>query len=99
MIITRIHRSFNFAGVLAESVGALIGATGALMGSAGAPKGEVAVRLKDASFAEGSPMSNPDVSPAIIDKASSSDLQYIPLADVHGTLTSLFGWKDVQSTE
>ena len=44
-------------------------------------------------------MSNPDVSPAIIDKAASSDLQYIPLVDVHGTLTSLFGLKDVQSTE
>ena len=45
------------SGVLAESVGALIGATGALIGSEGAPKGEVAVRLKDASFAKGSPMS------------------------------------------
>ena len=71
MIITRIVEVSISSGVLADSVGALIGATGALIGSTGAPTGEVAV-LKDASVAEGSPMSKPDVSPATIDKASSS---------------------------
>ena len=58
---------------------------------------------------KGSLISKPDVSPNIVDKTSSSvsviSIKFLVgythkfLVDLLGTLTSLFGWEDFQSTE
>ena len=72
MITTRFRRIFNLVRCLTQLCWRLTRCFGCLNRLYGCPPtGEVAV-VKDASVAEGSLMSKPDVSPAIIDKASSS---------------------------